>query len=222
MHSSVLAQMFGPGVAAATAAPTLVCSELFPDELRYIAGAIESRRAEFGTARVLARRSLATLGIEPCSLVPNSDRSPNWPPGVKGTIAHTANCCAAAVTNLPEILAIGLDLEEDTPLPQELESMICTWPERQWLDRFPKNERARLGKLYFSAKEAFYKCQYEISRTFIDFQDVTLELDIAAQTFRATALTRDDPLWSNIGHVIGRFRRNSSLLITTALLRASP
>jgi|SRR5947209_834157 len=216
--TTVLRQMLGPGIAAATAAPRLVCDELFSDELRYIGKAVQKRRAEFGTARVCARHALSELGIEPCSLAPNPDRSPSWPTGVRGTIAHSAHRCAAAVTNLPEITGIGLDLEEDTPLLQDLESVICTAAERQWLQRFSLSERARLGKVFFSAKEAFYKCQYDTSRAFITFQDVTLELDRSAQSFRVGALLPSGNPWDRVRSVTGRFHREHGLVITTALL----
>ena len=38
--------------------------------------------------------------------------------------------------------------------------------------------------VYFSAKEAFYKCQYPITKQFLDFQDATLTLDWRRGSFR--------------------------------------
>jgi 4'-phosphopantetheinyl transferase EntD len=221
LASSTVRAMFGPDVAVATASPHMGGDALFPDEQSYIAGACERRRAEFGTARLCARRALAELGVAPCALVPGPDRSPRWPENIRGTIAHSRHACAAALTKAPHILGIGLDLEEDTPLEPDLEAMICTTTERSWLDPFSPPERGLLGKVIFCAKEAFYKCQYPISRTFLDFSEVTLSIDLAQGTFRIADLSRAGAPWDRLRDVTGQFRRQNGLVIATAML-ASP
>jgi 4'-phosphopantetheinyl transferase EntD len=215
---SILTSMLGDGVVVDIAAPVLVASGLFPDELQYIAHAVDKRKAEFGTARLCARRALGQLGVAPCSLLPNPDRSPRWPKGITGSITHTTGCCVVAVTNAPHVMGIGIDIEQDTPLQLDLESMICTATERAWLDRAEQRERGFLGKLYFSAKEAFYKCQYSTTRTLLDFNDVEIEFDIKRQSFRITMLTHQGPVWDIVRSAEGQFRRIAGFVITTAVL----
>jgi 4'-phosphopantetheinyl transferase EntD len=215
---SILASMLGDGVVVDIAAPTLVVSGLFPDELQHVARAVDKRKAEFGTARLCARRALAQLGVAPCSLVPNPDRSPRWPKGITGSITHTAGCCAVAVTDAPHVIGIGIDIEQDTPLRRDLESKICTATERAWLDHAEQRERGFLGKLYFSAKEAFYKCQYSTTRTFLDFNDVEIEFDMKRQSFRITRLKRQGPVWDIVCSAEGQFRQIAGFVITTAVL----
>ena len=92
-----LLELFSAGCVAEEAVPQLHDAELFPEERACLAKAVEKRRAEFGTARVCARRALAQLGFPPMPLVPNKDRSPVWPQGVVGSITHTRGYCAVIV-----------------------------------------------------------------------------------------------------------------------------
>lgn len=203
------------------ATPRLQDNRLFPDELQHIARAVEKRRAEFGTARVCARRALAQLGLEPCSLVPNRDRSPRWPPGIKGSISHTKNCCAVVVTGAPDVIGLGIDIEEDAPLLAELMPMICTPEERLWISTFGRDSRGWLAKLIFSAKEAFYKCQYDVTRTLIDFQEVQLSIDLAGGAFSVSRIEREGPQWNCVRCARGKFRRESGFIVTTTLLTST-
>ena len=216
--TAVLASQLGSGFAVATAAPKRVDDALFPEELRYLAHAVDRRRAEFGTARVCARRALAELGIAPCPLVPYPDRSPRWPAGVVGSISHTENCCAVAVTTDPSILSFGLDIEQYRSLPLGLEPLICTAAERAWLDTQPSDRRAWLARLFFSAKEAFYKCQFGTTGSLIDFQDVALALDLDEDSFAVATIARHGSQWQRLHAVSGRLRRTGGLIVAAATL----
>ncbi|MEA2756998.1 MAG: hypothetical protein QOJ54_3287 [Aliidongia sp.] len=216
--SAALAALFGPGFVAAVAVPKLVNEALFPDERRHVVRAVAKRQAEFGTARLCAREVLAQLGLPPCSLVPQADRSPCWPEGVIGSISHTEGCCAVVATLAPDVIGCGLDIERDIPLSAELESMICTVAERSWLDGQEPESRGRLGKLFFSAKEAFYKCQYRTTRTLIDFVDVELTIDLPGETFGVAGLTPEGPAWDRVRPIRGRFRWIPGFIVTAAVL----
>jgi 4'-phosphopantetheinyl transferase EntD len=211
-----LAALFGSACVCEIAAPELVDAELFADERAYIARAVPKRRAEFGTARLCARRALARLGVAAVSLVPEDDRAPRWPAGVVGSIAHTSNCCAVVAASTRDYRALGLDLEHDKPLSPEIITMICTPRERRALAA----HGAREAVLYFSAKEAFYKCQYPLTRRFLDFQDVELEVDFARGEFRTRVLApfAGQPSWLN--HSPGRFVRSGGLVLCGVALEA--
>jgi 4'-phosphopantetheinyl transferase EntD len=56
--------MLGPEFAIAVAVPTLVDDQLFPEERLYLARAVPKRRAEFGSARICARRANAEPGVD--------------------------------------------------------------------------------------------------------------------------------------------------------------
>lgn len=185
--AATLSDLLGPRVCSAVAEIRLDDAALFPKERAYIGGAMAQRRAEFGTARQCAREALARLGFAPQALVPHADRSPAWPKGVVGSITHASTLCAAAVARAEQIGAIGLDIEDDRPLEGELLKMVCTPAEQAWLERRPSSEQGRIATMFFSAKEAFYKCQYGMTGRMLDFQDVELDLDPASGTFRLVA-----------------------------------
>ena len=211
-----VAALFGPGCVAEVAMPASVEAQLFADERAHIARAVPKRRAEFATARVCARRALARLGVEPASLVPDDDGAPRWPAGIVGSISHTTALCAVVAAKAQRYLSLGLDLEQDKPLSPEIVAMICTARERRVL----ATHGAREAIVYFSAKEAFYKCQYPLTRRFLDFQDVELSVDFARGEFRARVLETvgDPPPWLDL--LTGRFARNGGLVMCGVALDA--
>ena len=196
----------------------LVSEQLYPEERQYIERAVEARRAQFGTARVSARRALARLGVAPCALVPNLDRSPRWPPGITGSIAHTERHCAVVLTDAHGIAAIGLDFESDAPLRAGVEDVVCTESEQSWLESFDRRAMTWLGALVFSAKEAFYKCQYSVTQTMLDFKDVELTFDLEAGRFAVANLRAGVPQRSRVLRIEGRACRAPELVVTTATL----
>jgi len=219
--SGSLASLHGSQIQFAAAPPRLVNDQLYPEEREYVANAVAKRQAEFGTARLCAREALSRLGVAPCSLVPNADRSPRWPDGICGSIAHTNDWCAVGVSNVPSIAAIGLDLESDATFERELEAVICTHTELQWVQTSNRSERGWLGPLIFSAKEAFYKCQFAVTQTWLDFTDVELAFDLQAGTFAVVRLGRKVPQPTRLMRIEGKFFRAQQLhlLVTTAVLR---
>lgn len=194
--------------------PGLVDDQLFAEERQHIAKAVDKRRAEFGTARVVARRALARLGIPPQPLVPQPDRAPRWPAGVIGSITHTAGYCAVVVTSERHARSVGLDVEQDKTLAPGLIDMICTPSERASLGT--RAERDAI--VFFSAKEAFYKCQYPLTKTFLDFRDVELTVDFEARTWQARVLKAlaDKPAW--LDGLAGSFVRERGLVASGATL----
>jgi 4'-phosphopantetheinyl transferase EntD len=124
------------------------------------------------------------------------------------------------VTTAPDIAGIGLDIEQGEGLEPQLETLVCTPAELAWLDRHP-SDRSFLAKLFFSGKEAFYKCQYGLTRTLLDFQDVEIELDRARQAFRVRDVRSDLPCRHLVLQIAGRFQRVDGYVIATAMLRSS-
>jgi 4'-phosphopantetheinyl transferase EntD len=201
--------------------PSTDSGTLYPDEVEYIRPAVDKRRAEFGAARVCARQALSKLGIPPCSLVPRTDRSPQWPPGVVGSISHTENLCGVAITTSPRIASLGLDLEVDTPLESDLQALICTSTERAWLDQYKSPERCHAAKILFSAKEAFYKCQYPVTEQFLEFTDVELSLDLRSGLFSVSGIRRVGDEWDRVRRTTGKIRRSGGVIATLAILEAA-
>jgi len=84
---------------------------LFPDEAQYLGRAVPKRIQEFAAGRLCARRALAEFGFTDYPLRSNSDRRPQWPAPVIGSITHIAGMCGAVVAKQRQFRAIGLDME---------------------------------------------------------------------------------------------------------------
>ncbi|RYI12835.1 MAG: 4'-phosphopantetheinyl transferase superfamily protein, partial [Acetobacteraceae bacterium] len=142
---------------------------LWPAEQSAVAGAVPARVAEFAAGRAAARRVLAALDETPTSLPMGKDRAAIWPFGVSGSIAHAAGYAVAVARRGPPV---GVDLEDDGSIAEDLWSVICTESE---LGRLP----ARAGrevKRIFCAKEAVFKAQVPNLRAMFGHEilDVTL------------------------------------------------
>lgn len=192
-------------------------SGLLAEERAYIERASLKRAHEFAAGRLCARAALEQFGISGFPLAMAEDRSPLWPRTVCGSIAHTHGYCAAVAGQLSRFRALGLDVEQVTDLPPGVCQQICSPAEAEWLEQLPRDERARVASLIFSAKETFYKCQYTLTRQWLEFADVTVDfagwgLGAGSFTVRPLGISRllqHQPLpW------LGRFLFWEGLVIT--------
>jgi 4'-phosphopantetheinyl transferase EntD len=177
--SALVARVFDARVATAELRGEADASLLYPAEATYCARFAPKRRNDFTAGRLSARRALADLGIGHFPIPANADRSPRWPAGIVGSISHTDGYACAAVALESAIGSIGVDVEIVGRVTRNLDPLIFTRRESAFLATLAEAERARAATIIFSAKEAFYKCQYAVTRTWLDFQDATLELTTA-------------------------------------------
>jgi len=148
---------------------------LYPEEAQHLGKAIAKRVGEFAAGRICARQVLEQLGINGFPLLVREDRRPQWPDGIVGSITHTHGFYAAVAARRNDYRAIGVDAELIGRVGRHLWPKICTAAETAWLESLSEPEQARTGALIFSAKEAFYKCQYGLTESWVGFQDVTLD-----------------------------------------------
>lgn len=158
-------------------APELAGS-LFPEEAAAIARAVDKRKLEFTLGRTAAREALQKLGVAPVALPQLPDRSVGWPDQAWGSITHADGICAAIAARRSDHAGIGIDAEVKQRVKRELWKHIATAPEIAWLERAPDEAAAAdRATLLFSAKEAFYKAQFCVSRGWVGFQDAELTFD---------------------------------------------
>jgi 4'-phosphopantetheinyl transferase EntD len=175
--SPSLSDLFPPGAVAATLLGPGDAALLLPEEAACIAQAAPQRVREFAAGRQCAHRVLAELGIARVPLPVSPGREPLWPPGIVGSITHTEGMCAAVAARGLHLQALGIDVEAAGAVKEELFAAICTSAELEELRGCPAPTRAVRSALIFSAKEAFHKCQYSITRQWLGFEDVAIELD---------------------------------------------
>ena len=174
-HSQILEKLLPKGVAAAEHLGEGDPRLLWSPEREWVEGAAPKRLQEFSAGRVCARRALARLGIAEMPIRISSDHRALWPESVTGSITHTDGFTAAVIGERNKFRAIGIDAEVIRQSIQEISSHILIPAEKSWVESLPAAEQAKGVTLMFSAKEAFYKCQYEVTQQWLDFKDVALE-----------------------------------------------
>jgi 4'-phosphopantetheinyl transferase EntD len=173
--SAALAGLLPPGAVAAELREPGDPRLLLVAEAAHLGAAVPKRAQEFAAGRLCARRALAEFGIVDFPVRAADDRSPIWPDSLVGSITHTAGFCAAVVAERRRVQGIGLDSEAVGDVNAEIWPRICGALEIAWLQSLPASERAAGAALIFSAKEAFYKCQYPMVGQRLNFHDVNVE-----------------------------------------------
>lgn len=206
-------RLLGALVGVAADDPSAPAQGLWPAEASGAAAMAERRRREFAAGRRAARGALHAIGHEPAAIPIGPDRAPGWPPGLVGSISHSARRCLAAVARRGALSGLGIDLEPDADLPEPLWGAILTPDERRRVTAGGTGA-ARLATLIFSAKEAAYKCQHPLTGALLDLQDLEIDLDLKRGVF---ACRFADPMPA-IGRIDGRFAFAAEHVLTTATI----
>lgn len=219
-RSSTIAALFAEPVTAFEARGPIDPRALAPEEAAHVARAAPKRVAEFAAGRACARRALAELGAPEFVLLSGPDREPLWPPGIAGSITHAAGFCGAVAARTGALRSLGLDAERRDAVQRRLWRQIASSEELAWLASLSGDSAIEYATLIFSAKEAFYKCQFPLTREWLSFSDVSVEFQrgtFAIVPRRALALAMlAPPPWS------GRFALADSLILTGCALPAAP
>jgi 4'-phosphopantetheinyl transferase EntD len=189
-----------------------------------VAAAVEGRRNEFRSGRIAAREALARLGCEPAAIPAHAERDPVWPAGFIGSIAHAGGIALALVARAGPHQAVGIDIEEASPLEPHLIARICRADERA--DQragaaLPGSPEIDYAKLCFVAKEAVLKALLPRRRAALRFDQLRVQFDARQNRFDAWLHERaDDGLASTIAGV-GRFYRYGNLLAAAFVISES-
>ncbi len=222
--SPLLGRLFPRGVVGAELRSAVDPSQLFPDEVQSLGRASPRRLQEFAAGRVCARRALGQFGLANYPLRMASDRRPRWPATVVGSISHTTGMCGVVVAEREQFCGIGLDIEIVEQVNPEIWPILCTPEEMHWLATLRAPEQARYAALLFSAKEAFYKCQYNVTRQWLEFDDVTLDFslsDLDAGCYAVRPRRKIKLLEQYAMPWTGRFEFYANYVVTAMVLAAS-
>ncbi|MFT4961866.1 MAG: 4'-phosphopantetheinyl transferase EntD [Paracoccaceae bacterium] len=219
MAMAQLRSMFDNDIAVAISDPQASHYRALPQEYHGLPRSADKRRRAFSAGRAAAHEAMTTLDVPVQPVLFGPDRAPVWPAGLVGSISHSDTCCIAALAKSDAYLAIGVDVEENTPLAADLIPTICGPAERTWLDSHPKTKSGSLAKLIFSAKECAYKCQYALTQTLFGFDGFQLIPDLENGQFTAI-FTRTVGCFASETLLQGRFDMRNGLIITTMSIRA--
>jgi 4'-phosphopantetheinyl transferase EntD len=190
--------------------------EILPEEAELVANAVAKRKNEFARGRALARDALSRLGIHGFALLPGPERAPIWPSGVVGSVTHTQGMCAVAVAEAARYPGLGIDVERALPLPPQLVERVCRPDETSRLATLGELEPLTAARLVFSAKEAAYKCQFGITRSYLGFHELGVDFEPGG-TFAVRWLSESTE-WPSALRFRGRWSSTSGFLLTAAWL----
>lgn len=184
--------------------------DLFPEEERYIAEAVDVRRVEFRTVRGCARRALARLGVERAPMVPLVRGAPVWPAGVVGSMTHCSGYRAAAVAFEADWAGIGVDAEVNAPLPRGMADVVLGPEERAQVRALDGGEgHVAWDRLMFSAKESVFKAWFPLTGRWLGFEGAVISAGPEAGVFRVRIL---EPGWPVLFE--GRWHVEGDLIVT--------
>ena len=198
-------------------------STMFPVEIAAVANAVTRRRREFATVRYCAREALRKIGVPAAAILSDADGAPRWPDGVVGSMTHCAGYRAAVVARSDDLLGVGFDAEPHAPVPAAVLDFMLRDEESAQL---PALSEARSDlhwdRIFFCAKEAAYKTWFPLTRRWLDFTDVSVELSVGGN-FEARVLVSEPGLAdSDVVRISGQWVVDRGLVVAIACVRRDP
>jgi 4'-phosphopantetheinyl transferase EntD len=219
-RSAAVERLFPPGVVAFELRGPASPRDLLASELRCVERAVEKRQREFAAGRLSARAALAALGCEPAPLLMGPDRMPAWPAGVVGSITHTDGYCVAVVGLATRYAALGVDAEYVGAVSPSLWAAVLHPEELVRIKQLNEARRRQISTLIFSAKEAFYKCQYSLTRRWLGFDEAVVK--VTGSSFELSVLDRTHALHSVSSTWRGQFMLGETLVVAAIAAERGP
>lgn len=185
--------------------------------------AAPKRRAEFLAGRLCARDTLARLSGVPQVPGMAESRAPLWPPGLLGSITHSAGFAAALAASTRDYRGLGLDAERwlTRERARRLADQLLTPAEREWLATLPDADQGPFVTLAFSLKESLFKALFPLVGVRFYFQDAELaSWDRHAQRASLRLLTPLAGDWPAGRHLHGQYVSLEAWLLSVVSIPA--
>ena len=148
-----------------------------------------AREEEYSLGRYCAKQAMNAIGMDCYEIQSSPHGFPIWPKGIVGSISHSKGTCISAVAKSNDFKAIGIDIEQFNRIKERsLERLIHA------------KEKAEIGSdlnkatLLFSIKEAFYKAQFPIYKTSLNFKDLAFSFDFSSKHAELIWLSDKSPI----------------------------
>lgn len=158
-------------------------------------------------AKMAAKHLIPDINI---SVGINTDRSPQWPSEIVGSISHSQQIALSACGLSTNIAGIGIDIEHliNKAAAKDVFELIAEPNELQikTMQQWPFEERLTL---IFSAKESLYKALYPLVGVFFGFDCASLiAVDTSNNHFTLKLLKDIDNRWRKGTEIDGIYIRN--------------
>lgn len=183
------------------------------DERAFAKGMGDRRAAEFLAGRACARFALKALGVMDQHVGKAASGAPIWPPDVVGSISHSEGLCVAVVARPRQASALGIDIESDRPLAEELDNLICC-PDELASARRTSLCPKRASKALFSIKESVFKAYFPATGALLDMRDARVELDSKRGRFEASLTNNGMPSLRGHRRVQGAYAWLDGLILS--------
>ncbi len=195
---------------------------LYPEEEVLVERAVEKRRREFATARACARDALTELGEPRRPILTGPKGEPLWPEGIVGSITHCDGYRACAVARSSQLTTLGVDAEQNLPLPEGVLGDIALPEERELLRELARHAPAtHWDRLLFSIKESIYKAWFPLAGRWLGFEDAMVAIDPREGSFNARLLVPGPVLnGSELRRFSGRWLAADGLLMAAIAMTA--
>ncbi|RUP24031.1 MAG: 4'-phosphopantetheinyl transferase superfamily protein [Curvibacter sp.] len=198
---------------------------LLPAEGDSIRGAVPARVAEFAAGRHCAHQAMQAFGVAAdLPLLRGPHREPLWPPGLVGSITHTAGYCAAVVAPAAACAGLGIDAEQCGQVGVELWPMLFDTEELAQLRSMPPLAGQTMATVLFSAKEAFFKSHFRLSGAMPEFNHIGLHPVDPPGAFGRLTLARvgDARLAAWAPRTTLRYALHGTLVLASSVVHHAP
>jgi 4'-phosphopantetheinyl transferase EntD len=207
--AAAIRKILPPAIGFAGGALARAQIALFPAEEELIRASAAKRIVHFTAGRCYARQALRQIDVDPVAILVGRNHAPMWPAGVVGSISHCDAFCGVVVARRESVRAIGLDVEDSSPLDSNLMATVWTGDELAHAANGSPLGAGDAAKLLFIIKESFYKAYAPATREFLEFQDVRATIDWTKHCFRIALVNSRKPDLFGKRSLAGRFGSKS-------------
>lgn len=149
------------------------------------------RRAEYFIGRYLAKQCLAEMGVQQFVLAADSNRCPQWPENLLGSISHSDDTAICVLARKRDYAAIGVDTENwvNADMAKDMCKMVMS-PTEQQLGKTIVGD-IRYFTHIFSAKESIFKALYPQVGRYFNFSAAQLIATESSQNLLCFELTEN-------------------------------
>lgn len=152
--------------------------ELLPGEDQLLVGARPARRREIIAGRRMAHHAMSALEVVPAAIMMDYHGAPIWPSGLCGSIAHSPQHIAIALSRTGNIQSLGIDIEDGRDLAGAMAEIASDADIAAMQAAGFAQDQAVAARMVFSAKEALFKCQAPVTgNNALEFGEIGLRSD---------------------------------------------